>query len=110
MASRCTSSRKGSSSAALANAAGTGSGARRNIRPAARPSAVSGASPGQINLTWTSPGDDGAGGLVLLGQYDIFYSTNSAAVASTTTAQVSFSTAMVTPPVAVNWTGAYGCV
>ncbi|MEK7382105.1 MAG: T9SS type A sorting domain-containing protein [Elusimicrobiota bacterium] len=60
-------------------------------------SAVSGSLPGRIDLTWTAPGDDGASGSILLGQYRIFYSTDVAAVASTTTAQVVFSTSMLVP-------------
>ena len=30
---------------------------------------------GAINLSWTTPGDEGNSGIILLGQYDIFYST-----------------------------------
>ena len=69
--------------------------------------AVSGPASGQIALTWTSPGDDGALGIVLTGQYSIFYSTNIAAVASTMTAQVAFSTSIFTPgsPQAYTLTG-----
>ncbi len=56
-----------------------------------------GALPGSINLSWTAPGDDAGVGAISLGEYRIFYSTDIAAVASTSTAQVVISTAGVNP-------------
>ncbi|MEK7426454.1 MAG: carboxypeptidase-like regulatory domain-containing protein, partial [Actinomycetota bacterium] len=58
---------------------------------------AAGSTPGHLNLTWTARGDDGATGLVLTGQYRIFYSTDIAAVPSTGTAQVVLSTSLVNP-------------
>ena len=57
--------------------------------------AVAGSQPGYISLGWTAPGDDGGSGLLLTGQYRLFYSTDATAVASTAAAQVVLSTAMV---------------
>lgn len=57
--------------------------------------AANGTAPGAIVLSWTAPGDDGGSGLILSGQYAVFYATDAAAVASTAAAQVSFSTALV---------------
>ncbi len=59
--------------------------------------ASQGAAPGLINLSWTAPGDDAGVGLIALGEYRIFYSTNIAAVASTSAAQVVIATAGVSP-------------
>ncbi len=59
--------------------------------------ATAGSTPGHLNLSWTARGDDGATGLVLTGQYRIFYSTDIAAVPSTATAQVVISTSLVNP-------------
>jgi hypothetical protein len=69
--------------------------------------AVSGAASASIDLTWTTPGDDGASGLLLTGQYRVFYSTDSTDVASTMTAQVVLSTALAVPgaPMAATLTG-----
>ncbi|TBR21280.1 T9SS type A sorting domain-containing protein [bacterium] len=60
-------------------------------------SALTGPSPGTLQLSWTAPGDDGALGNVLLGTYRIHYSTDPAAAFSTSAAQVAFSTSGVSP-------------
>ncbi|MFH2203946.1 MAG: right-handed parallel beta-helix repeat-containing protein [Elusimicrobiota bacterium] len=59
--------------------------------------ASSGTEPGDILLTWTATGDDGAVGTILLGEYRIHYSTDAGVGFSTTNAQVVFSTAVVAP-------------
>ncbi len=58
---------------------------------------VSGAAPGTIDLTWTATGENGSSGIILLGQYAVFYATAATAVPSTSTAQVLYSTGNVTP-------------
>ncbi|MBI5244862.1 MAG: hypothetical protein HY922_14425, partial [Elusimicrobia bacterium] len=60
-------------------------------------SALTGPSPGTMELSWTAPGDDGASGIILLGEYRIHYSTDPGASFSTSSAQVAFSTASVRP-------------
>ncbi|MFI5361937.1 MAG: right-handed parallel beta-helix repeat-containing protein [Elusimicrobiota bacterium] len=74
--------------------------------PAAPANAVAttGYALGSINLTWTSPGEEGNSGIVLNGFYAVFYSTNPAAVASTAAAQVVFSTGMVFPGTLAGYT------
>ncbi|MBI4061549.1 MAG: fibronectin type III domain-containing protein, partial [Elusimicrobia bacterium] len=59
--------------------------------------AASGSSPGRINLTWTAPGDDAGAGRLETGEYRLFYSTDAAAAASTSTAQILISTAGINP-------------
>ena len=61
-----------------------------NTAPAAVTSlsASSGSAPGNIQFNWTAPGDDGALGLILHGQYRVQYSTASAIAFSTADAQV----------------------
>jgi len=56
-----------------------------------------GATPGTLNLSWTAPGDDGAVGIIVSGQYRIQYSTFSPVTYSTTAAQVVIATGPVTP-------------
>lgn len=60
-------------------------------------SALTGPSPGTLDLSWTAPGDDGSSGDLLLGTYRIHYSTDPAAAFSTAAAQVAFSTAALSP-------------
>ena len=60
-------------------------------------SALTGGSPGTIQLSWTAPGDDGGSGLLLLGEYRVNYSTDPAASFSTAAAQVVLATASVRP-------------
>ncbi|MEK9144446.1 MAG: hypothetical protein AAB339_02410, partial [Elusimicrobiota bacterium] len=60
-------------------------------------SALTGASPGQIQLSWSAPGDDGSSGMTLLGGYRIHYTTISGVAFDTVSAQVAFSTAQVRP-------------
>ncbi len=60
-------------------------------------SALTGASPGQIQLSWSAPGDDGSSGMTLLGEYRIHYTTISGVAFDTVSAQVAFSTAQVRP-------------
>ncbi|MEK7743435.1 MAG: hypothetical protein AAB578_03530, partial [Elusimicrobiota bacterium] len=60
-------------------------------------SALTGSSPGQIRLSWSAPGDDGATGMILRGEYRIVYSTQAGAVLSTSTPQVTISTDLVRP-------------
>jgi N-acetylneuraminic acid mutarotase len=50
--------------------------------------ASSGSAPGNIQLNWTAPGDDGALGMILYGQYRVQYSTASGIAFSTADAQV----------------------
>jgi hypothetical protein len=66
--------------------------------------AVSGSQPGRINLAWTATGDDVNSGLLLSAQYRIYYSTDVAAVASTATAQVAYSTGGISPGDAQSYT------
>ena|GEM_PF-476685 len=49
--------------------------------------ASSGSAPGNIQLNWTAPGDDGALGMILYGQYRVQYSTASGIAFSTADAQ-----------------------
>ena len=49
--------------------------------------ASSGSAPGNINLAWTAPGDDGPAGIILYGQYRVQHSTIAALVFSTADAQ-----------------------
>lgn len=58
---------------------------------------LSGPEPGEVSLAWTAPGEDGALGDFVLGQYRIHYSTDAAAAFSTAAAQVAFSTGGVVP-------------
>jgi len=60
-------------------------------------SALRGSAAGQIQLTWTAPGDDGSTGTVLFGEYRIHYSTDAGVAFSSMSAQVIFSTGMVRP-------------
>ncbi|MFN0117654.1 MAG: FG-GAP-like repeat-containing protein, partial [Elusimicrobiota bacterium] len=81
--------------------------ARTDVAPNAvtNLSALTGSSDGEINLTWTSPGDDQSTGNLNPGTFRIFYSTVSgdmtglSATTSTTTTlgQVNISTSGVTP-------------
>jgi hypothetical protein len=57
-------------------------------------SALQGANPGELALSWTAPGDDGQNGTILLGAYRIHYSTISGTSFSTASAQVEVSTAL----------------
>jgi hypothetical protein len=59
--------------------------------------AVGGVLPGQITLTWHATGENGASGIILSGQYSVFYATYAAAPPSTATAQVAFATSSVSP-------------
>lgn len=59
--------------------------------------AVGGILPGQIALTWHATGENNNSGIILSGQYSIFYATYAAAPASTATAQVAFATSSVSP-------------
>lgn len=60
-------------------------------------SARAGALPGQIALSWHATGENGNTGIVLSGQYAVFYATYGAATPSTSAAQVLFSTGNVAP-------------
>ncbi|PJA11829.1 MAG: hypothetical protein COX66_18825 [Elusimicrobia bacterium CG_4_10_14_0_2_um_filter_63_34] len=60
-------------------------------------SALTGASPGEIELSWTAPGDDADAGTILLGEYRIHYSTVAGTVFSSASAQISISTALASP-------------
>jgi hypothetical protein len=62
-------------------------------------SGLQGANPGEIQLTWTTPGDDGALGTILLGEYRIDHSTFVPIVFSTTAADLIISTTLVAPGV-----------
>ncbi|MFH1620121.1 MAG: Ig-like domain-containing protein, partial [bacterium] len=68
-----------------------------NIPPAAVSdlAASSGTSPGSLFLTWTSPGDNGSSLTLSSGAFAIQYSTYADAAFSTSSAQVSISTASV---------------
>lgn len=50
-------------------------------------SASTGNAPGNISLRWTAPGDDGASGMILYGQYRVEYATYAAHAFSTAAAQ-----------------------
>ncbi len=50
---------------------------------------------GRVQLSWTSPGDDGSSGDILFGQYAVGYSTDSAVNFSTAIAQLFVATASV---------------
>jgi len=65
--------------------------------PVADLAAYSGSLPGQIALSWHATGENGGAGIVLSGQYAVFYATYSAATPSTAAAQVLFSTGNVAP-------------
>jgi hypothetical protein len=60
-------------------------------------SALRGSAAGQIQLTWTAPGDDGDAGTILIGAYRIHYSTQADVAFSSMSAQVIFSTSLVKP-------------
>ncbi len=53
--------------------------------------------PGEIDLVWTAPGDDGNSGLIRLGEYRIQYTTQTGVSFTTSSAQVSISTSLVNP-------------
>ncbi len=59
--------------------------------------ATTGFYPGQLNLTWTSTGDDGLSGIISSGTFAVQHSTWSEISWSTNSAQVSISTSAVSP-------------
>ena len=91
-------------SAAPPNATGLGAhGSTITWRDVTAPAAAeafapsTGTAPGRINLSWAFPGDDAGPYPLTYGQFAVQYSTDSAAVFSTASAQVLISTAMVLP-------------